>query len=93
MVPIDLGELNKTDHLTMAKLLTSNPTNVRTDVHRETMAMAKRYEQAVRLRLMRMNIVAAGLEVTTSGKGAGQHTHEAYGDEMIHSGMGSGLHF
>ncbi|KAH0537402.1 hypothetical protein FGG08_005801 [Glutinoglossum americanum] len=50
---------------TQNKLLTSTPQThrLRTSVHTSALLSAKNYEQTARLRLMRMNIVSAGLEV------------------------------
>ncbi|KAI9817752.1 MAG: hypothetical protein M1827_000871 [Pycnora praestabilis] len=48
---------------TQNRLLTSTPPNTRSLVHSSALYTAKTYEKTVRLRLMRMNILNAGLEV------------------------------
>jgi COP9 signalosome complex subunit 1 len=44
-------------------LLVAKETDVRATVHRDTLAMARNYERAARLKLVRVNMVRAGLEV------------------------------
>lgn len=80
------------------KLLTAKETNLRTAVHRDTLAMAQNYERTTRMRLIRMNIIRAGLEVRgpkggqgPAGVGQGQgwigHTGRAQGFmERFHMG-------
>ena len=54
------------------RLLVSLPSNFRHDVHREALDAATRYERAARQKLLRMNLLAAGLEVKAPrGRGAG----------------------
>ncbi|KZF24986.1 putative COP9 signalosome subunit 1, partial [Xylona heveae TC161] len=48
---------------TQNRLLTAKATNPRSGVHRSALTMAKNYERTARLRLMRMNMLNAGLEV------------------------------
>ncbi|KAL7268072.1 hypothetical protein RUND412_009315 [Rhizina undulata] len=48
---------------TKNRLLVAKETNLRTVVHRDTLAMAQDYERTARMRLLRMNIIRAGLEV------------------------------
>ncbi|KAI9779023.1 MAG: hypothetical protein M1816_003771 [Peltula sp. TS41687] len=45
------------------KLLVAKQTDPRQSVYEDTLEMVKRYERAARLKLMRMNIILAGLEV------------------------------
>lgn len=45
------------------RLLISPPTNPRYDVHAEALAMAENYDHTLRLRLMRLNMLASGLEL------------------------------
>ena len=63
-----LAELIKTDalpaRLDIEKgLLVANKADARTDMYEQTMATAKDYERTLHLRLLRMEIVNAGLEV------------------------------
>ncbi|KAI9825430.1 MAG: hypothetical protein M1832_001160 [Thelocarpon impressellum] len=48
---------------TQNRLLTARETDLRMAVHRDALQMARQYEKTARLRLMRMNIVTAGLDV------------------------------
>jgi COP9 signalosome complex subunit 1 len=48
------------------RLLISPPTNPRYTVHSDALAMAERYDQTLRLRLTRMNMLGAGLELRPS---------------------------
>jgi COP9 signalosome complex subunit 1 len=45
------------------RLLISPPTNPRHDVHAAALAMAENYDHTLRLRLTRLNMLAAGMEV------------------------------
>jgi COP9 signalosome complex subunit 1 len=45
------------------RLLISPPTNPRYDVHAAALAMAENYDHTLRLRLTRLNMLAAGMEV------------------------------
>lgn len=45
------------------QLLTAKEADLRTAVHRDTLVMAQNYERTTRMRLVRMNIIRAGLEV------------------------------
>lgn len=56
---------------TKNRLLVAKETDVRATVHRDTLAMARNYERAARLKLVRVNMVRAGLEV----KGAKTQGH------------------
>lgn len=47
----------------LVQLLTAKEADLRTTVHRDTLVMAQNYERTTRMRLMRMNIIRAGLEV------------------------------
>ncbi|KAI9761752.1 MAG: hypothetical protein M4579_000846 [Chaenotheca gracillima] len=62
---------------TQNRLLTSKRTNNRADVHRDTLDVAKRYEQNARLHLMRMNIINAGLEVPMPKNNPGHYPGSA----------------
>ncbi|KAI9771893.1 MAG: hypothetical protein M1840_001663 [Geoglossum simile] len=76
---------------TQNKLLTSKPTNLRTTAHQDALLMAKKYEQTARLRLMRMNIVSAGLEVRTpKGSSQSQASSIGAGGEVFPTAPGSG---
>lgn len=63
------------------RLLISPPTNPRHDVHAEALAMAESYDHTLRLRLTRLNMLAAGMEIKQD---KGQN-------EKMSSGMDSGL--
>ena len=45
------------------RLLISPPTNPRHNVHADALAMAEKYDHTLRLRLTRLNMLAAGMEV------------------------------
>ncbi|CAA9965333.1 COP9 signalosome protein [Pyrenophora teres f. maculata] len=45
------------------RLLISPPTNPRYDVHTDALAMAETYDHTLRLRLMRLNMQAGGMEI------------------------------
>ena len=45
------------------QLLVAKETDLRATVHRDTLAMAQNYERAARMKLVRVNLVRAGLEV------------------------------
>lgn len=53
------------------KLLVAPKAVPRTQVQKEAMTMAKNYERALRLRLLRVNMTAAGLEIEDKKKGKG----------------------
>jgi len=50
---------------TQNKLLTAKATNPRSAVHRDALALVKNYERTAYLRLTRMNMVNAGLDIKT----------------------------
>lgn len=57
--------------------MTSKETQFRYTVHKNTLEMAEEYERTARQRLMRMNIVRAGLDIKgpkqgNSGQGLGR---------------------
>jgi COP9 signalosome complex subunit 1 len=63
------------------RLLISPPNNPRHNVHADALAMAEKYDHSLRLRLTRLNMLAAGMEVKAE-KGSG---------EKMSSGMGEGI--
>jgi COP9 signalosome complex subunit 1 len=63
------------------RLLISPPTNPRHNVHAEALAMAESYDHTLRLRLTRLNMLAAGMEIK----------QEKGQNEKMSSGMDSGL--
>jgi COP9 signalosome complex subunit 1 len=63
------------------RLLISPPTNPRHNVHAEALAMAENYDHTLRLRLTRLNMLAAGMEIK----------QEKGQNEKMSSGMDSGL--
>jgi COP9 signalosome complex subunit 1 len=63
------------------RLLISPPTNPRHDVHADALAMAESYDHTLRLRLTRLNMLAAGMEIKPDRSSG----------EKMSSGMGDGL--
>ncbi|OAL52767.1 PCI-domain-containing protein [Pyrenochaeta sp. DS3sAY3a] len=63
------------------RLLICPPTNPRHDVHADALAMAETYDHTLRLRLTRLNMLAAGMEIQQQ-KG---------GMDKMSSGMGEGI--
>ncbi|KAI8938739.1 hypothetical protein NX059_004606 [Plenodomus lindquistii] len=78
------------------RLLISPPTNPRHDVHADALAMAQSYDHTLRLRLVRLNMLAAGLEISSSSKsgsgGGGEKMSSAGSGSASGSGSGSGSH-
>ncbi|KAF2867964.1 26S proteasome subunit RPN7-domain-containing protein [Massariosphaeria phaeospora] len=66
---INNGTLNARIDL-VDRLLVSPPTNPRYDVHTDALAMAETYDHTLRLRLTRLSMLAAGMEVRPE---KGQH--------------------
>jgi COP9 signalosome complex subunit 1 len=64
------------------RLLISPPTNPRHNVHTAALAMAENYDHTLRLRLTRLNMLAAGMEIKQD-KGAGE--------KMSSDGIGASL--
>ncbi|CAI6335675.1 unnamed protein product [Periconia digitata] len=59
---INDGTLNARIDL-VDRLLISPPTNPRFNVHNDALSMAQRYEHTLQLRLTRLNMLAAGMEI------------------------------
>ncbi|KAF2031335.1 PCI-domain-containing protein [Setomelanomma holmii] len=76
------------------RLLISPPTNPHHDVHTDALAMADKYDHTLRLRLARLNMLAAGVEIKQD-KGAGEKMSSAMGDGIGASlrGLGSKMGF
>ncbi|KAL6703705.1 hypothetical protein ACN47E_009399 [Coniothyrium glycines] len=76
------------------RLLISPPTNPRHDVHAEALSMAEAYDHTLRLRLTRLNMLAAGLEIQQN-KGQGDKIAPGMGDGFGASlrGLGSKMGF
>ena len=55
---------------------------MRATVHKDTLAMARNYERAARLKLVRVNLVRAGLEVKGLSKGQGSHQGMPFHQDM-----------
>ncbi|KAF2845344.1 COP9 signalosome-like protein complex subunit 1 [Plenodomus tracheiphilus IPT5] len=53
------------------RLLISPPTNPRHDVHADALVMAESYDHTLRLRLVRLNMLAAGMEIAAGKTGGG----------------------
>ena len=71
------------------RLLISPPSNARYNVQAEALAMAESYDHTLRLRLTRLNMLAAGLEVKQDKGGA--KGEAAFKDAGFGEGMGAGL--
>ncbi|KAF2192648.1 PCI-domain-containing protein [Zopfia rhizophila CBS 207.26] len=67
------------------RLLISPPTNPRYNVHSDALAMAEQYDHTLRLRLTRLNMLSAGLEVRTD-KG-----YNKEGTSTLSEGLGASL--
>lgn len=70
------------------RLLISPPTNPRYTVHADALAMAQRYDHTLRLRLTRLNMLAAGMEVKQDKSGA---KGELSKDGSFGEGIGASL--
>lgn len=69
------------------RLLISPPTNPRHDVHADALTMAEKYDHTLRLRLTRLNMLAAGMEIKAD-KGQGEKISSGGGmGQMIGDGM------
>lgn len=68
------------------RLLISPPTNPRHTVHSEALDMAEKYDHTLRLRLTRLNMLAAGFEIKPS-KGGLSESNSSLGD----GGLGASL--
>ncbi|KAF1842260.1 PCI-domain-containing protein [Cucurbitaria berberidis CBS 394.84] len=77
------------------RLLISPPTNPRHDVHAEALAMAETYDHTLRLRLTRINMLAAGMDIQQSKGFSGEKTSSGLGDGIGASlrGLGSKMGF
>jgi len=76
------------------RLLISPPTNPRHNVHSEALEMAERYDHTLRLRLTRLNLLSAGLEIRQE-KGPTKESHVGIGEGIGASlrGLGSKMGF
>ena len=76
------------------RLLISPPTNPRYEVHTDALKMAETYDHTLRLRLTRLNMQVAGLEIKAE-KGAGEKTHAGIGERVGEGlrGLGSKMGF
>ncbi|KAF2789472.1 PCI-domain-containing protein [Melanomma pulvis-pyrius CBS 109.77] len=76
------------------RLLISPPTNPRYDVHSDALSMAEKYDHTLRLRLTRLNLLSAGLEIR-SDKGQGKELLGGAGEGIGASlrGIGSKMGF
>ncbi|KAL1611852.1 hypothetical protein SLS60_000073 [Paraconiothyrium brasiliense] len=70
------------------RLLISPPTNPRYNVHADALAMAESYDHTLRLRLTRLNMLAAGFEVRQD---KGGQKEAAYKDSSFGDGISAGL--
>ncbi|KAI9653608.1 MAG: hypothetical protein M1829_001157 [Trizodia sp. TS-e1964] len=71
---------------TQKRFLVSKRTDKRQAVHEQALELAKSYEQTARLRLMRINIVSAGLDLRAT---RGKEGNNALTDEFATSPTGS----
>jgi COP9 signalosome complex subunit 1 len=67
------------------RLLISPPTNPRYTVHADALAMAEKYDHTLRLRLTRLNMQAAGLEIRPEKGGLSQS------NSSLNEGFGASL--
>ncbi len=76
------------------RLLISPPTNPRYTVHEEALAMAQNYDHTLRLRLTRLNMLAAGMELRPD-KAAMKEPTSTFGEnfQAAARGFGSKLGF
>ncbi|KAF3004194.1 hypothetical protein E8E13_006527 [Curvularia kusanoi] len=63
------------------RLLISPPTNPRHEVHTDALKMAEAYDHTLRLRLTRLNVQAAGLEIKAE-RGANEKAHTGLGERV-----------
>ncbi|KAH7078712.1 COP9 signalosome-like protein complex subunit 1 [Paraphoma chrysanthemicola] len=77
------------------RLLISPPTNPRHSVHADALAMADKYDHTLRLRLTRLNMLAAGMEIKQEKTAAGDKMTSAMGEGISASlrGLGSKIGF
>lgn len=68
------------------RVLLSKTANARSDVHEKALRMAKDYERTAHLRILRMEMLNAGLEVTDKGKPGANTTLENVGLDTFHGG-------
>lgn len=70
-------------------VLVAKRSNAREAVHTEALAMAREYERTMHLRLLRVNVVNAGLEVKAPRNQAREQA--AFGDVFMGNGGGMGM--
>ncbi len=75
---------------TQNKVLTAKQTNARSAVHRDALDMAKKYEKTAHVRLLRMNIINAGLEVKAP-RNQGRDQGSGYSDVTLGQSGGMGM--
>ncbi|KAL8714927.1 MAG: hypothetical protein Q9220_001440 [cf. Caloplaca sp. 1 TL-2023] len=76
------------------RVLVAKTANARSKVHEHALGMAKDYERTTHLRVLRMEMLNAGLEVAETGKG-GRSTmiDSAGGDQLLSSGTANSQWF
>ncbi|KAL8756813.1 MAG: hypothetical protein Q9199_002668 [Rusavskia elegans] len=72
------------------RVLLSRTANARSDVHENALKMAKDYERTAHLRILRIEMLNAGLEVTDKGKPGANTTLENVGLDPFHGGASAG---
>jgi COP9 signalosome complex subunit 1 len=77
------------------RLLISPPINPRHNVHADALAMAETYHHTLRLRLARLNMLAAGMEIKAEKGSGGEKMSSAMGEGIGASlrGLGSKMGF
>ncbi|KAF1937349.1 COP9 signalosome-like protein complex subunit 1 [Clathrospora elynae] len=89
---IDHGTLDARIDL-VDRLLISPPTNPRHNVHADALAMAETYDHTLRLRLTRLNLQAAGMEIKSdkASEKASSHTGDGFSSNMRNLGSKIGF--
>ncbi|KAL8724174.1 MAG: hypothetical protein Q9166_008100 [cf. Caloplaca sp. 2 TL-2023] len=68
------------------RVLLAKTVNTRSKVHENACKMAKDYERTAYLRILRMEMLNAGLEVAEKGKSGGTTTFDNVGTDLFHGG-------
>ncbi|KAL9043169.1 MAG: hypothetical protein Q9180_000049 [Flavoplaca navasiana] len=72
------------------RVLLSRTANVRSDLHENALRTAKEYERTAHLRILRMEMLNAGLEVSDKGKPGANTMLENVGLDPYHGGASTG---
>ncbi|KAL8813610.1 MAG: hypothetical protein Q9223_000252 [Gallowayella weberi] len=79
------ARIDLVDHVLLARIV-----DVRRKVHGNAIKMAEDYERTAHLRILRMEMINAGLEVTEKGKYGGNHTFDDVGVDPFHGVASAG---